>query len=226
LAGSDSRWALLRQFLEGKGKEASFYAVSDGKDNDGDGCVDEEVADGYDNDGDGLVDEDVRVGYRDSTSAFNGPGALALRTTQDAVAVSRLVGSDGVTGLPRVGRDPTAQDTAGLHYVTGDLWRRHPGLFARFAPYADELDSSYAVKHWKLRTEWTSATLDSLGVSSSLPLSDDSSDASGTRLSHAQLVDIRLAILGISDPARRIRAGRRLVGGCWNDVSLPADSLQ
>ena len=33
-----------------------FYKVGDGIDNDGDGCVDEEILDGIDNDGDGLIE--------------------------------------------------------------------------------------------------------------------------------------------------------------------------
>lgn len=39
----------------------SFYKIGDEIDNDGDGCVDEEVLDGKDNDGDGFTDEDLRL---------------------------------------------------------------------------------------------------------------------------------------------------------------------
>ncbi len=42
-------------------KTFRFYRIQDQKDNDGDGCVDEEIIDNKDNDGDGLVDEDVRL---------------------------------------------------------------------------------------------------------------------------------------------------------------------
>jgi len=38
----------------------SYMTIADMIDNDGDGCIDEEIADGYDNDGDGLIDEDMR----------------------------------------------------------------------------------------------------------------------------------------------------------------------
>ncbi|MGL1903820.1 MAG: hypothetical protein OCC49_16910 [Fibrobacterales bacterium] len=38
-----------------------FYRIQDQKDNDGDGCIDEEIRDDIDNDGDGFVDEDVRL---------------------------------------------------------------------------------------------------------------------------------------------------------------------
>lgn len=37
-----------------------FFKVGNGMDDDGDGCVDEEVWDGKDNDGDGEIDEDLR----------------------------------------------------------------------------------------------------------------------------------------------------------------------
>jgi hypothetical protein len=43
------------------GSSIGFYQFGDGKDNDGDGCLDEEILDGKDNDGDGFVDEDARV---------------------------------------------------------------------------------------------------------------------------------------------------------------------
>ena len=43
------------------GNAVTFYQFGDGKDNDGDGCVDEEILDGKDNDGDGFVDEDARL---------------------------------------------------------------------------------------------------------------------------------------------------------------------
>lgn len=40
-----------------------FYRFGNGIDDDGDGCIDEEVYDGADNDGDGEVDEDCRNNY-------------------------------------------------------------------------------------------------------------------------------------------------------------------
>ena len=39
---------------------ATFYKIADKEDNDGDGCVDEEIRDRIDNDGDGIIDEDAR----------------------------------------------------------------------------------------------------------------------------------------------------------------------
>lgn len=59
-----------------------FYKLGDGTDNDGDGCVDEEILDGKDNDGDGFIDEDLRLVplVRDADSAviFIGVGTDSL----------------------------------------------------------------------------------------------------------------------------------------------------
>ena len=41
-------------------RNSVFFDFGNGRDDDGDGCVDEEVLDNYDNDGDGEIDEDVR----------------------------------------------------------------------------------------------------------------------------------------------------------------------
>jgi hypothetical protein len=51
----------IQATLDSIGDKSKWYRFSDKVDNDGDGCVDEEVYDSKDNDGDGLVDEDLRV---------------------------------------------------------------------------------------------------------------------------------------------------------------------
>ena len=47
--------------INGLGNAVTFYQFGDGKDNDGDGCIDEEIMDSKDNDGDGFTDEDARI---------------------------------------------------------------------------------------------------------------------------------------------------------------------
>lgn len=47
--------------IDGLGNAVTFYQFGDGKDNDGDGCIDEEIMDSKDNDGDGFTDEDARI---------------------------------------------------------------------------------------------------------------------------------------------------------------------
>lgn len=222
LAELDSRWSDLSGFLDNQGREAAFRVTADARDNDGDGCADEEVPDGLDNDGDGLVDEDTRMGYRDPLAGTY-PGGVALRTTQDAVDTSRLVGGDAVTGLLRIGRDPDAVDTVGLHYANEPLWNAYRGLLARYRAFVDPTDPGYAGPRWKFRPDWGQGTLDSLGLSGLVPLKADSADGLGAaRFSHAQLVDIRFAVAGLADPARRRAAGARLVGGCWTMPSAVA----
>lgn len=219
LASLDSRWSDLSGFLDNQGREASFRATADARDNDGDGCADEEVPDGLDNDADGLVDEDTRMGYRDPLAGIY-PGGVALRTTQDAVDTSRLVGNDAVTGLVRVGRDPNLVDTVGLHYATEPLWNAYPGLLARYRVFVDPTDPLFTGTRWVFKPNWTQAALDSLGLTGGVPLKADSSRGLDVGFSHAQIVDIRLAVTGIADPARRRAAGTRLVGGCWTTATL------
>ena len=48
--------------------QISFFLINDNMDNDGDGCIDEEIFDKKDNDGDGLVDEDLRLTLLDRLS--------------------------------------------------------------------------------------------------------------------------------------------------------------
>lgn len=56
--------AKIDNFLENAGGAIVFWKLNDSTDNDGDGCIDEEVwGDKMDNDGDGIVDEDARASY-------------------------------------------------------------------------------------------------------------------------------------------------------------------
>lgn len=219
LASLDTRWSDLSVFLDNQGREAGFRVTADARDNDGDGCADEEVPDGLDNDGDGLVDEDTRMGYRELSWVYNA-GGLALRTTQDAVDTSRLVGSDAVTGLARAGRDPAAPDTVGLHYAFDPVFSAYPGLLARYRVFVDPTDPGFTGARWVFKPDWTPATLDSLGLTGAVPLKADSTHGLDAGFSHAQLVNIRLAVIGIADPTRRRAAGTRLVGGCWTTVGV------
>jgi len=53
----------------GLGQAVTFYQFGDHKDNDGDGCIDEEIVDSLDDDLDGFIDEDARL--------INGNGLLS-----------------------------------------------------------------------------------------------------------------------------------------------------
>jgi hypothetical protein len=56
----DSAITQVKKFLQDAGSTVVIYKVFDKEDNDGDGCIDEELLDGIDNDGDGRTDEDSR----------------------------------------------------------------------------------------------------------------------------------------------------------------------
>jgi len=56
----DSAIGQVKKFIQDAGATVVIYKVFDKVDNDGDGCIDEELLDGIDNDGDGRVDEDSR----------------------------------------------------------------------------------------------------------------------------------------------------------------------
>ena len=49
----------IQEYITDIGKYVNYYWYNDGRDNDGDGNIDEETIDGIDNDGDGLIDEDT-----------------------------------------------------------------------------------------------------------------------------------------------------------------------
>jgi len=241
--GVDSaQWGQVSNFLSTRGDEVVFYQGSDQRDNDGDGCVDEEVPDSYDNDGDGFVDEDFRLGTERLAQKFEGlsaqkrgdslAGKLAIRSPYDNVDSNRLVSTSvgdsavkagsmtGYTSL-QLSRDTSSA----LRYVSKEVWARHPGLFEKYRPYADEEHADFKVKHWKASVEW--GRVDTAGLYAmsgrQIPMTGDSLSSGGKAiLSHAQLRQIRLAILAISNPHDRVVAGRRFVGGCWMDVAIPS----
>lgn len=73
------------------GDAVTFYQFGDLKDNDGDGCLDEELLDGKDNDGDGFTDEDARINPIDAVdNDHNGK--------QGAFDPPELPGTDGTLG--------------------------------------------------------------------------------------------------------------------------------
>jgi len=241
--GVDSaQWGQVSTFLSTRGDEVVFYQGSDQRDNDGDGCVDEEIPDSYDNDGDGFVDEDFRLGTERIAQKFENlsaqergdslAGKLAIRAPYDNVDSNRLVstnaGDSAVKGDSRGGYASTLQpprDTSSaLRYVSKEVWARHPGLFEKYRPYADEEHADFKVKHWKTSVEWEVSDTAGLYAMSgpSIPMTGDSASNGGKAiLSHAQLRRIRLAILAISNPHDRVVAGRRFVGGCWMDAAIP-----
>lgn len=72
---ADEIMIVTQNIKENEDRSEVFTKIGNGVDDDGDGCIDEEILDGFDNDGDGEVDEDARpigVAVRDFTSATPG----------------------------------------------------------------------------------------------------------------------------------------------------------
>jgi|GEM_PF-2797909 len=65
----------IKEQVAALGNKVVFYKFGDKLDNDGDGCVDEEILDGIDNDGDGLIDEDTRLIPYDTPDLLTGKTA-------------------------------------------------------------------------------------------------------------------------------------------------------
>jgi len=79
----------LQTFLDNTGNSVSFWKMNDSVDNDGDGCIDEEIwGDKKDNDGDGLVDEDSRIAYL-IPEAARVPGQPMARAPEDGILNDR-----------------------------------------------------------------------------------------------------------------------------------------
>lgn len=82
-----------------------FYKIADARDNDGDGCVDEEILDSLDNDGDGLKDEDLRL------TPLEGPLAYMDNLDND---------QNGLLDPYDAGENPTfARDTVAKKHLMG-----------------------------------------------------------------------------------------------------------
>lgn len=110
-----------------------FLSIGNGIDDDGDGCVDEEIPDGLDNDGDGEIDEDMRnynsyVMDIDSVNPLNS-NPSKIREIQDIEAYKYLdVDGNGIY---------SPADTAERIFVYPVLEREKEGKNALFVFAAD-----------------------------------------------------------------------------------------
>ncbi|MEO7423584.1 MAG: hypothetical protein ABI036_00250 [Fibrobacteria bacterium] len=128
------------------GDAVTFYQFGDEKDNDGDGCVDEEIPDGKDNDGDGLTDEDARFTAVDAVdndrngkgkNAFTDPDAGELLDSEFKLAFTKEAGFiKGAKYADKAAHVATQKDSIQVHYDKA-------GAAALLtAEYKDKLDSA------------------------------------------------------------------------------------
>lgn len=81
-------------------KISRYVSIGNMRDDDGDGCVDEEISDGFDNDGDGEIDEDMRdnmtIMYEPDLKHLNKPHIKKLSISEEYKSVD--INGNGVNG--------------------------------------------------------------------------------------------------------------------------------
>jgi hypothetical protein len=184
-------------FIHQLGSATSFYLVNDSLDNDGDGCINEEIyGDSLDNDGDSLVDEDARIGYQASKVPVAGkvsmvsPSKYSLQFALDAsghLQVSSrptddLVWSDG-SGLLR--------PYAGLKWVRWD------------APVNDSIYRRVLKEN---------------GFTGTNAVANVRKSPDYEHIRTLAIVEVRKKVLGKPADRSRVDEGKLRVGGCWNDI--------
>jgi len=185
-------------FASGLQASTAFYLVNDTLDNDGDGCINEEIAgDSLDNDGDSLKEEDGRLGYQATrvpvagASAMVSPAALSLKYVFDAVKNRLEVVSRAPDDLRWSGTDGLLVPYQGMRWVRWD----DPGpsgndtIFARVV--RTETNGAY--------TPETVAT------------SPDYED-----IRTKAIIEIRKKVMAQTDATKRVNLGKTTVGGCWD----------
>lgn len=181
--------AELSKFLDNTGSSISFWKMNDSLDNDGDGCVDEEVwGDKLDNDGDGLTGEDSRVAYL-IPEEQRIRGMPFARGLEDGILNDRqVVGrTDSLTWVPGTDDDSTGFWTYG---PDGKLTKPWVGL-----TWVDpKTDSVYK----RLRAADTAAKEEDV-------------------VYKARLL-IRQQVLKLP-PRLRVAAGVARIGGCWPRIA-------
>jgi tetratricopeptide (TPR) repeat protein len=206
-----------RSFLQKLGSSTRFFLVNDSLDNDGDGCVSEEIyGDSLDNDADSLIEEDGRIGLRrynptaDSLAMLSPDDGIlntALQAKADTLVF--IVGNDDYLPLPlpATGSMVWADTTALLKPYKNLKW-------VRWDDRAVGNDTIYrrVLKENSLDTTWSpSVVRDTLAMRGK----------SYQEFLILAIAEVRKKVLAVPKPIDRIRMGRKLVGGCWNNVTIP-----
>ena len=200
--GSDSATNAINKsaqtFIQQLGSSTSFYLINDSLDNDGDGCLNEEIfGDSLDNDGDSLLDEDGRVGLRQGPPVV--VGMPALITPADGFLHDRfqLVGGKlaVVPGNDELSALTWANSSGLLNLYKGLRWVRwddqsvgNDTIWARVVKANNRTVSevAFAADYIQIRT---------LGI-----------------------IEVRKKVLALPPDATRVQLGKKLVGGCWDNV--------
>lgn len=178
----------ISKFLEETGASVSFWKMNDSLDNDGDGCIDEEVwGDKKDNDGDGLTDEDSRIGYVIPDS-LRVPGMPFARGMEDGIRHDAWNFGDRDSIIAASGVDDEAR---GFWYYAADSTRS---------------------RYWESIT-WKDPAADSVHARVVLANPDKTPDEN---LYKTRLI-IREQVRALP-PRQRLVVGAARIGGCWSRI--------
>jgi hypothetical protein len=220
--GSDSKVTeeineQAKSFIQKLGSSTSFFLINDSLDNDGDGCINEEMfGDSLDNDGDGFKEEDGRVGIRKIYSAT--PDSLGMLTPPDgfrhnALQIATVGGTKTLAVIPTttdplqlVKGVPASDELQTLTYANGSgLTKLFQGL--HWVSYSD---SSPSIRN---DTIWARVVLEN-GYESA----KDIPSTEFEEIKTLGIIEIRKKVLAIADPVARVALGKTIVGGCWDNA--------
>jgi hypothetical protein len=200
--GSDSTTNAINKsaqtFIQQLGSSTSFYLINDSLDNDGDGCINEEIfGDSLDNDGDSLIDEDGRVGLRQGPPVV--VGMPALITPADGFLHDRFRLVNGQLAL-----------VPGNDEANALTWANSSGLL-----------KLYAGLRW-VRWDDPSVGNDTIWarvvMANNHTVADVTSAADYVQIRTLGIIEVRKKVLAMPPDASRVQLGKKLVGGCWDNV--------
>jgi|GEM_PF-1307118 hypothetical protein len=212
---SDSTTNAINQsaqtFIQQLGSSTSFYLINDSLDNDGDGCINEEIfGDSLDNDGDSLIDEDGRVGLRQGPPVV--VGAPALITPPDGFLHDRFQIVGGQLALV-----PGNDEASALTWANSTgLLKLFQGL--RWVRWDDPSVGNDTI--WSRIVRSNQCTFAN-GSTSTCTVSDVASAVNYLQVRTLGIIEVRKKVLAMPPDTSRVRVGKKLVGGCWNNVVLP-----
>jgi hypothetical protein len=209
LVGSDTSSAATKlsqqglDFLGALGGSSTFYQVNDSLDDDGDGCIDEEIfGDNLDNDGDSLVDEDARIGSLATTAPT--AGGMAFVAPKASFLHDRMALSNGKLVL-----------VPGDDNLLASTWADASGRLALFQGlrWVRWDDASDTVRN---DTIWT-RVVNAYGYTPTTVKSAPDYE----KIRSVGISEVRKKVLAMPADASRVLLGRRIVGGCWDNVEIP-----
>ncbi|HXP89330.1 MAG TPA: hypothetical protein VN931_00230 [Fibrobacteria bacterium] len=210
---SDSTTNAINQnaqtFIQQLGSSTSFYLINDSLDNDGDGCINEEIfGDSLDNDGDSLIDEDGRVGLRQPLVV----GAPAMIAPPDGFLHDRFQIIGGQLALV-----PGNDEASALTWANSTgLLKLYAGL--RWVRWDDHSVGNDTI--WSRIVAANQCTFAN-GSTTTCTVSNVGSAVNYLQVRTLGIIEVRKKVLAMPADTSRVRVGKKLVGGCWDNVVLP-----